>query len=143
MPTRSAPSTCTRIASARTSGRTSPPYLTFTPIENEDVNRGQLQPVTKAQQALWQKYEPQGQLGYPYYYFGGKIVITGPLYDPGVLKGLTWAQIATQMKNPNSVVAKNVLGAANYQIAAICKMTGDSPASVCKAGPIPAIEATL
>lgn len=119
----------------------SSPYLTFTPIENEDVNHKQLQAVSSAQQALWAKWEPGGQLGYPFYYFGGKAIETGPLYDPTVLKGLTQAQIVAALKNPNSAIAQNLLGAANYQIAAVCKMTGDTPASVCKAAPIPAIEA--
>lgn len=118
-------------------------YLTFNPIENEDVKYQPLQSLTSAQQALWTKYEPGGQQGYPYFYFGGKVVITGPLYDPSVLKGLTWSQIANQLTNPKSAVSKNIYGAANYQIAAVCKMTGNAPASVCKAAPIPAIEASI
>ncbi len=122
----------------------SSPYLTFTPVENEDVNHGPLQPTTKVQQALWVKYDSQdGGTGFPFIYFGGKVIITGPLYDPAVLKGLTWSQIAGQLKNPNSLVAQNVNGAANYVTASICKMTNDAPASVCKAGAIPAVEAKL
>ena len=31
-------------------------YLTFVPVENENINRGALQPTTPAEQALWQKY---------------------------------------------------------------------------------------
>jgi hypothetical protein len=40
-------------------------------------------------------------------------------------------------------VATNIIGAANYVTAAICKMTNNKPASVCAAAPIPAIEAKL
>ena len=120
------------------------PYFTFTAIEHQKVSRALLQPVTKAQQALWTKYDNSAQgPGYPFIDFGNKVVLTGPLYDPLVLKGLTWAQVASQLKDPNSVVAKNVNGAANYLTAAICKMTSNKPGSVCTAGPIPAIEAKL
>jgi hypothetical protein len=121
--------------------RYSSPYLTFTPVENQTVSKQPLQPVTKEQQAVWAKYDTiQGSQGYPFLYFGGRVIITGPLYNPGVLKGLSWSQISSQLSNPISIVAQNINGAANYITASICKMTKDSPASVCKAAPIPAIE---
>ncbi|SRR5579875_3011541 len=120
------------------------PYLTFTPVENETVTHAPLQPVTSAQQALWVKYDTtNGSQGYPFIDFGNKVIITGPLYDPGVLKGLSWAQIASQLKDPSGTVARNILGTANYITAAICVMTRNAPASVCTAAPIPAIERHL
>jgi thiol-disulfide isomerase/thioredoxin len=119
-------------------------YLTFTPIENEDINHNILQPVSKAELALWTKYDSTAQgVGYPFIDFGGKVILTGPLYIPTLLHGLSWSQIAGQLSNPNSTVAKNIDGAANYITAAICKMTSNAPASVCNAGPIPTIEAKL
>ncbi len=120
-------------------------YLTFTPVENETVTEAPLQATTAPQEAIWKKYDTTsgGGTGFPFMYFGGKVIITGPLYDPGVLKGLTWSQIAGQLKDPGSKVAQNVNGAANYVTASICKMTSNSPASVCKAAPIPAIESKL
>ena len=120
------------------------PYLTFTPVENETVAETPLQPTTKEQQAIWVKYDTQnGGQGYPFMYFGGKAIITGPMFNPGVLKGLTWSQIAGQLGDPTSTVAQNVNSAANYITAAICKMTNNAPASVCKATPIPAIQAKI
>ncbi len=119
-------------------------YLTFTAIEHQKVDRKVLQPVTKAQQALWTKYDTtNGATGYPFIDFGNKVVITGPLFVPSVLHGLTWAEVASQLKNPTSQVAQNVNGAANYITASICKMTSNKPVSVCTAAPIPAIEAKL
>jgi hypothetical protein len=103
-------------------------YLTFVPVENETVDRAPLQATTKAQQALWDKYNPNA---FPFIDFGNKFVIKAPLYDPAVLKGLTWSQIASAMRNPSSPVAQGVLGAANYVTAAICKTTNNQPASVC------------
>ena len=120
------------------------PYLTFTPVENETVAQTPLQPTTKQQQAIWVKYDTEnGGQGFPFMYFGGKVIITGPMFNPGVLKGLTWSQIAGQLSDQNSAVAQNVNGTANYITAAICRTTNDTPASVCKAAPIPAIQAKI
>ena len=55
----------------------------------------------------------------------------GTPYDPGVLDGLSWSTIATDLSNPSSPVAQAVDGTANYITAAICKMTGNQPASAC------------
>ena len=107
-------------------------YLTFTPVENETVTKAQLQATTAAQLALWEKYDTSANgLGYPFIDIGNKYVITGPLFDPSVLKGLTWAQIATDLHSPSSPVAQAVNGAANVITAAICKMTNGQPGSVC------------
>jgi hypothetical protein len=108
-------------------------YLTFTPVENETVDRGPLQPTTKEQQAIWDKYDANS---YPFIYFGGKYMITSPIYDPQVLQGKTWAQIAAALHDPSSAVAQGALGAANYMTAAICRMTGNQPASVCSSLPV-------
>jgi hypothetical protein len=48
-----------------------------------------------------------------------------------VLSGLSWSTIATDLHNPSSPVAQAVNGTANYITAAICKMTGNQPASAC------------
>jgi hypothetical protein len=119
-------------------------YLTFTPVENETVTKAPLQNTTSAQLALWQKYgsSPQG-LGYPFIDIGNKYVITGPTYDPGVLKGLTWAQIATDLHNPSSAVAKAADGTANLITAAICKMTNGQPGSVCTSTAVTKASAAL
>jgi hypothetical protein len=107
-------------------------YLTFTPVENETVTKTQLQNTTSAQLALWQKYDSSANgLGYPFIDIGNKYAITGPLFDPAVLKGLTWAQIATDLHSPSSPVAQAVNGAANLMTAAMCKMTNGQPGSVC------------
>jgi uncharacterized protein DUF929 len=119
-------------------------YLTFTPVENEDGNRKQLQAVSSAQQALWVKYDSTSQgVGYPFIDFGNKDIIKAPLYDPAVLKGMTWAQVAAAMNNPSSNVAKAIDGTANYMTAAICMMTGNAPASVCTSSTVKTLETGL
>ena len=115
----------------------SSPYLTFTPVEETtnipDPSNGTYTPLqtpTAAQQALVTKYAgPQGAI--PFIDFGNKYLISGVSYDPGVLHGLSWATIATDLSNPSSPVAQAVDGTANYLTAAICKMTGNQPASAC------------
>jgi hypothetical protein len=104
-------------------------YLTFTAVENEDRNQKPLQKTTAAQTATWGKVG--GSQSYPFVDFGNKYKITGPSFDPAVLKGLSQAQIASQLANPKSKVAQAINGAANAITAAICGMTNNQPSTVC------------
>jgi thiol-disulfide isomerase/thioredoxin len=116
-------------------------YLVFTPVENQDVNHNPLVPTTPAQQALWAKYDPPGD-SYPFIDIGNRYLAT-VTYNPQVLQGLSWSQIATDLHNPHSAVAQGAIGSANLFTAAICKITGNAPASVCAAAPIPALQRQL
>jgi thiol-disulfide isomerase/thioredoxin len=135
----------------------SSPYLTFMPVElNTNIpdpsNGGYttLQTPTAAQQALMTKWdnqpyipssEPAGSI--PFIYFGGKSMIVGTSQSQnGALSGLNWNQIAADLHNPNSAVAKAELGEANYITAAICQMTGNQPASACTSA-VQALESQL
>jgi thiol-disulfide isomerase/thioredoxin len=115
-------------------------YLVFTPVENEDINRNQLQQPTAEQQALWTKY--MGGHSYPFINFGNRYVAS-VTYDPQVLHGLSWSQIAADLHDPSSPVAKGAVGSANLFTAAICKITGNAPASVCTAPPVTALEGKI
>ncbi len=119
-------------------------YLTFTPVELQtnipDTASGSytnLQTPTNAQQALLTKYDAApytSEAGaIPFIDFGNKYLSIGSPYNPGVLSGLSWSTIAADLHNPNSAVAQAVNGTANYFTAAICKMTGNQPASACTA----------
>jgi thiol-disulfide isomerase/thioredoxin len=115
-------------------------YLTFTPVENLNGQHKVLEPVSKSQQALWTQYgTSNGSVGYPFIDFGNKTALYGPLYVPTMLHGLTWAQVASKLKNPSDPVAQAVDGAANYMTASICKMTGGKPGNVCSAPQIKAL----
>ncbi|MGH3302142.1 MAG: DUF929 family protein [Streptosporangiaceae bacterium] len=116
-------------------------YLVFAPVENQDVNHNLLVTPTAAQQALWSKYLPPGN-GYPFIDIGNRFVATST-YNPQVLQGLSWSQIAADLHNPSSPVAKGAVGSANLLTAAICKITGNTPASVCAAAPIAALQARI
>jgi hypothetical protein len=116
-------------------------YLVFTPVENQDVNKNLLQTPTQAQKALWAKYEPPGD-GYPFIDIGNRWVAT-VTYNPQVLQGLTWSQIAADLHNPSSPVAQGANGSANLFTAAICRITGDQPTSVCNAAPIATLKGQI
>jgi hypothetical protein len=133
-------------------------YLTFTSVEetrnyrvgNSTSQTAQyvtLQTPTSAQQALISQYDPgtNGQGGsIPFIDIGNKYVEVGNIagFGPQNLAGLSWSQIGADLSNPSSAVAKGILGAANYLTAAICKVTGDQPASACTPA-VKALEAKL
>jgi thiol-disulfide isomerase/thioredoxin len=119
-------------------------YLTFTPVEMQtnvlDQSTGNypvLEKPTAAQQALLTKYDAAPYTtsagAIPFIYFGGKYLSVGATYDPTVLNGKSWDQIASALSDPNSAIAKAIGGSANHITAAICKMTGNQPASACTA----------
>ena len=104
------------------------PYISFVGIENENVNHQPLQSVNPVEQQLWNKYNPNS---FPFVYMDGKYIITSSQYSFGILNGLNWTQIGSQLNNPNSKVAQAIDGSANTLISAICKIDNGQPASVC------------
>ncbi|HVV75599.1 MAG TPA: DUF929 family protein [Mycobacteriales bacterium] len=106
-------------------------YLAFNPIEYEDRNSNKLESISKSDQALWFKYTGQGS--FPFLYYGGKYVQTQVGYSDSDLSGLTWTQIADDLKDPTSKIAQDVIGEANAITAMVCKMTNGQPGTVCSA----------
>jgi hypothetical protein len=133
-------------------------YVSFSSVEetknyrtgnstSATVNYVTLQAPTTAQQALITQYDPGtgGQGGsIPFIDIGNKYVEVGNLagYGPTNLAGLTWSQIGADLSNPSSAVAKGIDGSANYLTAAICKLTGNQPATACTPA-VQALEAKL
>ena len=115
-------------------------YLTFTPVEQytnvPDPSTGgytTLMKLTAQQAALIGKYDAANQGAIPFIDYGNRFTSAGASYDPGLLGNLTWAQIAADLHDPSSPVAKAVLGTANYATAALCELTGNKPAAACTA----------
>jgi len=120
-------------------------YLTFSTVEQytniKDTSSpsgySPLQTPTAAQTALLEKYDNAPYISssdagsIPFVDFGNKYMIVGASYTPQVLAGLSWSTVATDLHNPSSPVAQAVDGTANYITAAICKITGNQPASAC------------
>ena len=68
----------------------------------------------------------------PFIDVDNKYISVGASYDPGVLSGLSWSQIAGELHTPSSPVAQAVLGASNYLTAAICGATQNQPAAAAR-----------
>ncbi len=114
-------------------------YVQFTPVEWFGLkNNGVvLQQRTAAEAALMAKYDAppyvssQAAGTYPFVDIGNQYLISGAQYLPSTLANLTWAQVAADIRDPNSAVAHGVDGTANAITAAICKITKNAPAAVC------------
>ena len=110
-------------------------YVAFTPVEETTVNKQPLQTPTSAQQALNGKYDVPPNTStagsIPFVDLGNKFMLSGAQYDPQLLQGKTWAQVAAALKDPSNPIAQGADGAANTFTAAICKLTNNQPATAC------------
>jgi thiol-disulfide isomerase/thioredoxin len=113
-------------------------YVQFTPVEWFGlVNNGVvLQKLTATQTALMAKYDAEPYTSepdhpYPFVDIGNQYLGISAQYLPSTLANLTWTQVAADIRNPGSAVAKGVDGTANSITAAICKITKNAPAAVC------------
>jgi uncharacterized protein DUF929 len=129
-------------------------YVEFSPVELQtNVRSGNgytpLQTPTPAQTSVLQKYDvppyvpAQSAGAIPFIDIAGQYVISGASYDTGVLRGLTQAQVAAALSDPNSPVARGVLGGANVLTAAICSATGNTPGEVCGQAAVQTLQAAL
>jgi hypothetical protein len=127
-------------------------YVTFDPVEwysekPDGDGYATLQKPNATQSALFAKYDAPPYItasdagSFPFVDFGNQYLILGAQYPPSTLGttasvspghfGLSWTQIAGDLKNPASPVAQSIDGAANSITAAICKITNNADAAVC------------
>jgi hypothetical protein len=106
-----------------------------------------LETLSTADQALMTKYDAppffSSAGSIPFIDIGGKYLINGASYDPGVLAGKDQTQIADALDDPTSAIAKGVLGTANVITAAVCQLTNNAPTSVCTSSGVMAAAAKL
>jgi hypothetical protein len=117
-------------------------YLAFVPVETHSnvlVNpkadpgdpasyRG-LQRLTAAEQAVFHAFDRGGQT--PFIDFGGTATALGSDIIPATLTGLTWSQIAADLRRPGSTAGAAILFSATVLTAELCRLTGDRPATAC------------
>ena len=125
-------------------------YLSFEPVEMQNVAKQPLQNPTTAQAALLQTYT---QGSFPFVDVAGKYAVEGTQYLPSVLgslptlspshHGLTWAQIGADLQNANSPVTQSIIGSANHITAAICKVTNGQPGNVCKSKSVTSVGGSI
>jgi len=117
-------------------------YLAFDPIVNEDVHLRHVESVPARLRKVW-KHDDGGFGGYPFVDFAGRAIQTSSPFNPRVLRGLSRAQIATDLAKPRSAVARAIDGGANEFTAATCLATKNKPAKVCARKPVKALERSL
>ncbi len=120
---------------------------TTTNVKGSDGQYQPLDPLTPAEQALVNQYDgppyTSSSGSIPFIDFGNRYVMSGATYQPDVIHGMSWSEIAQSLQDPNSRQAKAILGSANLLTAAICKASGQQPASVCSSPAISSLEAKL
>ena len=121
------------------------PYINFKGIEavsnvpNATATTPDLMVPTKQEYADVTKYESptyipgatSGQIGFPFVSINNLALISGPSYDPGILPGQTWSQIASGLSDPTNPATQAIVTTANYITASICASTKNAPSSVC------------
>ncbi len=131
-------------------------YINFTGIElqsNVPTAAGgytNLAKITKAEAQVYandasqyvQGYQP-GAISYPFVNINNTALITGPSYDPGILAGQTWSQIASGLSDPTNPATQAIVTTANYITAAICASSKGAPASVCTSSGVEAAAKAL
>jgi hypothetical protein len=117
-------------------------YLAFAPVETysnvlvkpaDDPASAKsyrpLQRLTPAEQAVMTQYDKLRQT--PFIDFGGTAIELGSSIEPTVLAGLTWSQIAAELRRPASAAGAALLFAASTLTSELCQLTDDRPAAVC------------
>ena len=138
-------STFTFVGSSYTSQ-----WVDFMPTEEQDQNQNALQTPSAAVQQIFTTYDQQpynsssaGNPGYPFLDIGGSSVLYETSFDPAILQGLSWKQIATDLADTSSPVTRAIVGNANFLASAICIADGNQPSSVCSSTTIKGIETLL
>jgi Domain of unknown function (DUF929) len=133
------------------------PYLTFKGIEavsNTPTPNGYykslMTPTKEEARNINYYYNPKfipgataGQVGFPFVNIDNKALISGPSYDPGILSGLSWSQIASGLDDPTNPVTQPIVATANYISASICSATKQQPSSVCMSSGVQAAAKAL
>ena len=122
-------------------------YFEFQMVETADRSGNALEKLTSDQQAIFDKYDAPPYVdksntgAIPFLSSGNQYVQIGlgSGFSPQAMQGMTWQDIADKLNDPNSAIAKGIVGNANYITAAICQLTDNKPANVCTAAPIPQI----
>lgn len=124
-------------------------YISFAGVEVRNnvfnatlQNYSPLQTPTKTQAALLAKYDTSKYItgmtaaqngSIPFIDFGNQFLVSGASYSPAALQNLTRTQIASGLSDPTNPITQAIVATANEQVAAICSLTKQQPATVCNA----------
>jgi hypothetical protein len=128
------------------------PYVDFVPREisgntvDSSGNYVTLDQLTSDQQQIFAQEDSAGSI--PFMDIGNSYKLIGASYQYTTLEDgsgnpLSWQDIASSLGNTSSPIAQNILGTANDLTAAICRVDGQVPASVCQVSAIQQLEQAL
>ncbi len=111
-------------------------YIVFVAVEEFNRQTATVQTLDSGQQAVFSQYGTcahSGQAaGIPFIDIANSYAVNcGAQLSLPQIAGENWTTVASQLDTPSSQVAQQVDGAANSLIAAICKVDGGQPATVC------------
>ncbi|TMG04401.1 MAG: DUF929 domain-containing protein [Chloroflexi bacterium] len=116
-------------------------YLDFLSVETTDRDRNPLQTPTASERQLVSSYDPGGTI--PFIDVANRYAMTGAMYTPDTLGGMSLRAVADALKDPSSTQARAIIGSANLTTAAICKANADQPGTVCSSSAIQSLEKNL
>jgi hypothetical protein len=119
-------------SNVRVGGRYAP-LQTPTPLEAELLRRFDAPPYVPANSA--------GAI--PFLNIADQFVHAGASFSPAILQPRSWAEIASRLKDAQSVEAQAIVGTANVMTAAICVATDNQPSTVCAEPTIQHIQQAL
>jgi len=135
------------------------PYLTFNGVEqftnvptSSHGTYTNLQSPTSEQKAILTKYSSSkfnpnasasGGISFPFVNINNVILISGASYDPVILTGQSWTDIAAGLSNANNPATQAIVATSNYMSAAICASTKNQPSSVCTSSGVQAASKAL
>jgi hypothetical protein len=117
--------------------------------ETVDNNNQPLDTLSSQENAIVQKYDnapyfPNSSPGsIPFMSMANQYIASGAFYDNTLLTGKSYTDIANQLSDTNSDLARGVLGSANYLTASICSVTNNQPSTVCNTSTIQTLEQTI
>ena len=113
-------------------------YITFVGVEESTRTQQPLQNLTQFENNLFTNQDINNpnvaaavKGGIPFVDFGNVSIQAAAGVMPSVIQQYNWSYILVQLKNPDSSIAQAIIGGANIFTAQICKMTNNTPASVC------------
>jgi hypothetical protein len=111
-------------------------YLAFRGYEVENRNEQPLEKTPAQVTSIVSEYN-SGE-SFPFLDIGNAVFLISAPYNPQVLQGESWSQIAAGLSDPTNYATQAIVATANYISASICRMTNDQPGSVCDS---PGVEA--
>ena len=122
-------------------------YLDFEGVETLTTDNQPLDALTPEQARMAATFDAPPYTSQanaiPFLDIGNRWISVGGGYSPAVINGMTWQQIASVMRDPQSSVGRAIMADANLITAAICTATAGQPASVCGTPQMSQVTATL